>query len=144
MKRYEYKTIRFELKAKAITTEIERNEVIGKEKKSTTNFFGIAKESEEPIFKKTKKTVVTGHSETEQDTKDLQDRMNIVLNKFAEEGWRVMSIQPILKGKFKKDTFRDNEGMFAREDYGAGWGYGYGYSVTDCVLVTLEREVLGM
>lgn len=69
------------------------------------------------------------HSSVLSDVPSLVKEMNQTLNKMAAEGWRVVSVNSVLRGVYKETASK------AFGDEG-----GDGYSLTDAFVVVLERQ----
>ncbi len=109
--------------------------------KTVTKTKGVFKkkeiEVEEPVIETREEWVPTGEfSDTNIDMDDLSRRITDACNGLDEKGYDVLSITPILEGRYSYKTRAGGTGNVATGSTGGwGWGYGYGYSLTDGVVI---------
>lgn len=113
----------------------QRKEQVGTQK--VTKMRGILKpeayEVERPVFETVEEWVPTGQpSDTEVDVDDFGQRIAIACNDLHEEGYDVISINPVLRGVYGHNH---NAGVIEDGTGLGGWGYGFGYSITDSVVI---------
>ena len=61
----------------------------------------------------------------------IKRKMNQEINRMAKEGWKLVSITPIIRGV---KEFEQRQGY--EEIALGGWGFGY----TDTLMITMERQ----
>jgi len=113
----------------------QRKEQVGMQ--TVTKMRGILKpetyEVERPVFETIEEWVPTGQpSDTEVDVDDFAKRIAIACNDLHEDGYDVVSVNPVLRGVYGHNH---NAGVMEDGTGLGGWGYGFGYSITDSVII---------
>lgn len=113
----------------------QRQEQVGMQK--VTKMRGILKpetyEVEKPIYETVEEWVPTGEpSDTEVDAVDFAKRITVACNDLHDEGYDVISMQPVLRGVYGHNH---NAGVMEDGTGLGGWGYGFGYSITDSMII---------
>jgi hypothetical protein len=125
MTQFQYKVLSFKLLEKPIVKGTKKQKIkAGMKQEHRTGLLGGGKIVEVPVYEEHEVPNITGFSNTESDVQALTKDMEEVLNKMAAEGWKVISIEPILRGQYS--------------DFG---NRSYGYSLTDVFVVVLEKQI---
>ena len=90
---------------------------------------------EKDVLKKEQRWLQTGWSDCAIDGTRLASDIEEAVNKLNEEGYKVVSITPVLSGTY--DWQYKTHGM--GQHGGAGYGYGYGYSFTEGMTIIAEK-----
>ena len=91
---------------------------------------------EEPIYEYIEEALPTGKSsDTEPDSKKTAKDVESACNALAKDGYKVISVTPILRGVYGHHT---KPGIIKKGTGATGYAYGFGYSVTDSLIVLGE------
>lgn len=130
MARVEYKVLKFKVSRWPIIEgmKTERTQV-GTQEQVERGLFGGEKRVQVPLYEERQVPNLTGYSDYRSDVDKLVEALNTDLNSYAEEGWRVVSVETVLRGDY---NIKPSAG---------GIETSWGFSMTDFFVVILERHV---